>query len=747
MADWTEFIDSALDRLSGKQRRNALPQLAIAAPEEDRAGKLVLLEKKHKRKERQVKQRLSYQLLEKMRRRSLSWKSYYYHDQHQIPRLAITNDNATGARVVERRYIIPYDQIIEANFHTDQNGSVIFIDVNDLQHIHRNQFDQLERGEIQFQVYDKVFGLRIWYGGTERNGENRTNNGDQLQQLGRHKIFIDKSIAFLLRPFRNLGADGFAAVANRLLIQEDVTVDGKNAIESLLMELGNEELLQHYQSALDAFNQKSALRRSAKSLQDNSEIPLIITKANQQAKNKQNNKDTDQHNLVVEQPVPDSIYQLFAIMGDNHFAEIEEDLLYISLSSISFDRSGVLDGCSILKDKLHQYVETDLLSALQLEHFYQFLSQEIEAQGEHETIVDPLRYSPLEDEAYEEISVEILEDIRQIVTDYRYFSYPPISTQINQLQEVIQSLGQALEDARELHRRREITDPRQILTQKAFELPNDGQYELAADAEHRSYYDHLLDVQQIIGDIQSQMLRSVSDVSLSLTKSAFLIVQLNLHDFPTLEPMSVRLLELMAQITLAQQQATANSVESVSTELAQSNDFELEIIDQLVQLTVEIQQILETQNQSGEDPRQLQTLVGELEQICLHNQLFSSTDWHKEYIAFADQRVVAFNDRIFDMAIDRRDQIQEELENLTELVDTFISGVSVPALLPAQLHESGNGLQTYLVQELQGYLNSQNLQLHTVPGREQQLQSLLHELLPKHLDTPLEQIEYFFRFC
>ena len=152
MANWSEFIDSALDRLSGKQRRNALPQLAIAAPEEDRARKLVLLEKKHKRKERQIKQRLSYQLLEKMRRRSLSWKSYYYHDPYQIPRLAITNDNAIGAHVVERRYIIPYDQIIEANFHTDQNGSIIFIDMSDLQHIHRNQFDQLERGEIRFQV-------------------------------------------------------------------------------------------------------------------------------------------------------------------------------------------------------------------------------------------------------------------------------------------------------------------------------------------------------------------------------------------------------------------------------------------------------------------------------------------------------------------------------------------------------------------------------------------------------------------
>ena len=99
------------------------------------------------------------------------------------------------------------------------------------------------------------------------------------------------------------------------------------------------------------------------------------------------------------------------------------------------------------------------------------------------------------------------------------------------------------------------------------------------------------------------------------------------------------------------------------------------------------------------------------------------------------------------MAIDRQKQLERDLDDLNELVDTFVSGLSVPALLPSQLHESGNGIQTYLVQELQSYLNTQNLQLHTVPGQEQQLQSLLNELLPKRLDTPLEQVEYFFRFC
>ena len=151
MAKWNEFIDSALTKLSGARRGDKLPQLAVGSSDDEKSGKLVLLEGKKKRQERQVKQRLSYQLLEKMRRRALSWKSYYYHDEYQIPRLAITNDNATGAHVVERRYLVSFDQIIEANLYTNASGSVISIDVNDLQHIHRQQFDQLDQGKIGFQ--------------------------------------------------------------------------------------------------------------------------------------------------------------------------------------------------------------------------------------------------------------------------------------------------------------------------------------------------------------------------------------------------------------------------------------------------------------------------------------------------------------------------------------------------------------------------------------------------------------------
>ncbi|MEE3193982.1 MAG: hypothetical protein VX289_05610, partial [Candidatus Poribacteria bacterium] len=89
-------------------------------------------------------------------------------------------------------------------------------------------------------------------------------------------------------------------------------------------------------------------------------------------------------------------------------------------------------------------------------------------------------------------------------------------------------------------------------------------------------------------------------------------------------------------------------------------------------------------------------------------------------------------------------EISKQIDAQFQLVDIFISGVNVPALLPSQLHESGDGLQTFLVQELQKYLNSQNLQLHTVPGREQQLRSLLNELMPQKLQGQFEQLEHFF---
>ena len=196
----------------------------------------------------------------------------------------------------------------------------------------------------------------------------------------------------------------------------------------------------------------------------------------------------------------------------------------------------------------------------------------------------------------------------------------------------------------------------------------------------------------------------------------------------------------------SQEQSSEIIEQTVDTALVTSQNFELEIVDQLAHLIDEIQQALGDQV-PGDDVRHLQSLATELEQICLGDKLVSDNDWHSDYVKFVDQKVADFNDRIFQMAIDRQKQLERDLDDLNELVDTFVSGLSVPALLPSQLHESGNGIQTYLVQELQSYLNTQNLQLHTVPGQEQQLQSLLNELLPKRLDTPLEQVEYFFRFC
>ena len=86
-----------------------------------------------------------------MRRRTLSWKSYYYYDEYDIPRLAITNHNATGTHIIERRDLIPEDQIIEANLYTNENASKLLIDGNDLENVHQNLFNQLSEGSSAFK--------------------------------------------------------------------------------------------------------------------------------------------------------------------------------------------------------------------------------------------------------------------------------------------------------------------------------------------------------------------------------------------------------------------------------------------------------------------------------------------------------------------------------------------------------------------------------------------------------------------
>ena len=85
-------------------------------------------------------------------------------------------------------------------------------------------------------------------------------------------------------------------------------------------------------------------------------------------------------------------------------------------------------------------------------------------------------YPVLEDEAYEGMFIDLIEDIGNLANDYRYQAYPPIMDQLDKLQTPIESLANALEDANTMQRRREISDRREILTQQAFELPNPRSY-------------------------------------------------------------------------------------------------------------------------------------------------------------------------------------------------------------------------------------------------------------------------------
>ena len=711
MANWNEVIDKALTRLSGKKKGSTLPQLSLQVPETTTALALYDEAESLPRRERQVKQRLSYQLFEKMRRRALSWKSYYYHDEYEIPRLAITNNNATGTHIIERRYLVSEDRVVEANFYTDDNASTILIDVNDLENVHRDLFDQLQDGASSFQIYNGTYPLEIWF-------DSDRDHVKHLFPLGKHRIYANAQHVFLLRPFRNLGAEGFAALSNRLLAQEGITTDPKNTIESLLIELGNEELLHHYQTALNLYNQQSSMRRSPVIPTDD-DLPLIITKTHQHASAHNSNHATNGDQIAPE-PIPDEAYEEIALVFEKHFAEIEEDLFHISLASLSLDRASAMDSFAILKDKLSFYSETALLQDNQLEQFYRFMHTSL-AEETNLEMGEEEEYSPLEDQAYQEIFVEVLGGIRDITIDPRYDSYPPIRTQVDSHQETIESLAQALEDAEDKQRHREINDKREILTRKAFEVPNTGTYHDKAEGQ-ASYYEHLLEVQKVIGDIKNEMRYSVYDVAMTLAKSAFLVAQLHLKESPDLHPISKQLTELM------QTEPTGDY-----------RVFELEFVERFAHLTADIHGII---NVSESD--QLMKLTGQLEGICANNGQYDESEWDGGYVEFIRGSVADFNSEIREMAIEKYNQIAQQIDGQFQLIETFISGISVPALLPAQLHESGDGLQTFLIQQLQKYLNTQNLQLHTVPGREKQLRSLVSELMPARLETPLEQLEYFF---
>ncbi len=709
MATWSEYIADTLDRLSGKRKTSTLPQLSLQPHET--TEKMAIYEGKETRRKQQVKGRLSYQLFEKMRRRTFSWKSYYYYDAYDIPRIAITNENATGTHIIERRHLLPEDRIVEVNFYTNNDASAILIDANDLAHVSQELFDQLNTKSINFQVYNKTYPLEIWFDSDQK----QTN---QFFLLGRHKICIDDQRAYLLRPFRNLGADGFAALSNRLLAQEGIAVDPKSTIESLLIELGSEELLYHYQDALNLYNQRTSRRRSA-GLHEDEMQPLIITKTRQRTR-----RGHSGQRLTVDksrpEPIPDEMYEMLAFVFEAHFSEIEEDLMHISLAALSLDRGAVIDGCAILMDKLWSYTETTLLQEHQLEYLYQFVQRLLdeEAEAEQEEKV----YSPLEDQAYGEILVELLEDIRDITTDFRYNHYPPIHTQIDSLQESVQSLSQALEDAEDKQRRRKINDRREILTQKAFEVPNPRTYTLDKTEKQISFYERLLGIQKIVHDIQKQARDSALDVAFSLAKSAYILVQLHLKEFSNLRPISNQLIELM------QRESDENYKE-----------FELAFIRALAQLATTLHGEIKI---SLSD--RLMKIMNRLEKFCTDNEQFNENSWNTAYTEFVHRDVAGFNDKVRESALEKYEQITEQIDYQLELIEIFISGINVPALLPAQLHESGKGLQTFLIEQLKKYLNTQNLQLQSVPGRENQLRSLINELMPMQLDTPLEQLEYFF---
>ena len=708
MANWSEVISDTLDRLSGKQKTSALPQISLQPPET--TEEIAIYEGRETRREKQVKERLSYQLFEKMRRRTSSWKSYYYYDAYDIPRIAITNENATGTHIIERRHFLPEDQIIEANFYANVNASSIFIDANDLARVSQELFDQLNTRSINFQIYNQTYPLEIWFDSDQKQA-------NKFFPLGQHKICIDDQRAYLLRPFRNLGADGFAALSDRLLVQEGIAVDPKSTIESLLIELGSEELLYHYQDALNLYNQKTSRRRSA-GLDEDEEQPLIITKTRQRGRR----GDASPHSSADKSrpdPIPAEMYEMLAFAFEQNFPEIEEDLMHISLAALSLDRGAVTDGCAILRDKLCSYTEAAVLQEHQLEYLYQFVQRLLVEEEEQDEEV----YSPLEDQAYEEILVELLEEIRDITTDFRYIHYPPINTQVDSLQESVQSLSQALEDAEDKQRRREISDKREILTKKAFEVPNPRTYTLDSTKGKISFYERLLEIQKTVHDIQEQASNSAHDVAFSLAKSAYILVQLNLKEFPDLRDISDRLIELM------QRESDDNYKE-----------FELEFIKTLAQLGPTLHENVKI-NLSD----QLMKITDKLEKLCTANEQFNENNWNTAYTEFIHSEVAAFNDKVRESAIEKYDQIVEQIDYQLELIEIFISGINVPALLPAQLHESGKGLQTFLIEQLKKYLNTQNLQLQSVPGREHQLRSLINELMPMQLDTPLEQLEYFFR--
>ena len=63
MANWSEYLSDTLDRLSGKQKTSALPQLSLQPPET--TEKIAIYEGRETRHEKQVKERCHISCLRK----------------------------------------------------------------------------------------------------------------------------------------------------------------------------------------------------------------------------------------------------------------------------------------------------------------------------------------------------------------------------------------------------------------------------------------------------------------------------------------------------------------------------------------------------------------------------------------------------------------------------------------------------------------------------------------------------------
>lgn len=711
MANWLEYIGKALNRLKRKSKPSSLPQLA---PGSLVVSEVEISDETMQKQEKEVKESLPYRLFEKMRRRSLSWKSYYYQNEYGIVDIAIANDDATRNHINERNYLVDEEGVLEGNLYTNEEASNIYLTSEYLDNIPEELFDKLVESEVSFLVFDKKYPLEVLF-------HSDMDKKNSLFFLGHHKVYIKDDTAYLLRPFRNIGASGFYALTNQMLIQEGIPIDKKSFVESLLIELGDKELLESYQSALNLYNRQVSVRE-ALAVPEEDDIPLIITEARKHSRSKKDSQSIA--NLVKTPTIPYESYDTFAKILEDKFDEIEFNLLNISIASIELDRFKVSEELSLLSNKLRKYTEQILLEEMNFAKLYNFMNRFSLYENESKEIQKKQDYSLLEDEAYEQILIDTMEAIEEIYSDPRYIHYTPIRNRLDGFMEVIRTLDNVLQDAYEKHKRREVDDRREILLKKPFELSNDRTYERNIEEGEISYYEKLLQVNKAINDIlEREMNYAAYHVSKNLAKSGYMMIQMANAKSEEVDRLSEQLLEMV--------------------EMHPSEDyasFEENFIQKLANISSDIHEIMDT-----EMSEKLTVVCANLASFRSSNEIFSEQEWTESYKGFIESEVVEFNEEISSIANERYMKVTQKVSYQHELVDIFVSGISYPALLPATLHEKGEGLQTYLVQSLQEYLATQDLQLHTVPGREKQLRPLINELVPVRLDKPLKKLEYYFK--